>query len=1066
MKFNVTINSPSPLLALGSLVFNGTAIWLGSVWETQSVPYTVYLDGKSFSDVRTPANDLLYYSAVLDPSEVHSLVLQPASLLKSVVVEMDLGDYADTMLSMDDGQLFEQDGFVTAGTWRTDKCLGDGRASGTCHVSEGSGSEIAYTFEGDAITLWGAAEDSSALYHVSMDGADPISYAPSKNTSTSSHPVAVLAHYSNLGPGSHTIKLQSLPRDGKSRIEVDYAQVYTKSGSTAGSTTSTSPNTSTSPTSGVVPLTPSIGSLSKRATIGIIVGSILGAVLLTGLFFLYKHRQQKKRLAEAAAARRAVQAQFSVNKRKSRDFDEETLASSRFSVKEGLELSVLESQTEDVQAPERVARGGFGLRSPPYASPSTGAEDIEGQQPPGTSGGASARFDVFAFSVPPPTGDRSSRRDDDAPRDLNSARWATPMSLATPYSEPPITPQDDQALPLPLPVHVRTPWTRYTTDSRTLDPVPQTVSTIPRSADSIPPERVSHNPPEEQRPGNGSAPAPNTASSSDNSDDLPIKEIELQAYDPSDPREFRPSSSLRERPQTDEPGEDDSPYPEVRACVSNTDDLDMPAMTLRMWFIGLTLSVLAACANLFLSLRYPSVYLGPTVIILVAFAVGKLLERITPIRLWIIPSWIPLVGDHSICLNPGPFNIKEHGLISMMANLCANPSYGLTVVLTARNRYNLTLGPGFSFCLYTSILILPFSFGWFTRRLFVYPSSKIWPTNLVLSAMLNTLHAGSVDEDYRLSRLRFFVFVAVSYTCYSFLPDYLFTGLSYFSFICWIRPSTFSETALMISGEEYSWGLKDNVVVNQLFGAVTGLGMSALTFDWSQIALIGSPLMVPWTVSMQIFAGFVVFYWIVLPILYYTNAWKTGHLPIMGYMAYDRFAQEYDMNRVLNPDKTLNVTAYQEYSPVYIPIGFVVTYLVAFVFTTAVIVATAFDHGREIVRASKSKNIGDDDIHARLMKNYPEVPGLWYVGAVLVSLGLAIATIKIADVDTPVWGLFMAIAVAGAYTIPELYIYSCAGKLGTMNLTVELIGGNIWRGKPLPVMVSGLDLFNQIDSEL
>jgi len=34
---------------------------------------------------------------------------------------------------------------------------------------------------------------------------------------------------------------------------------------------------------------------------------------------------------------------------------------------------------------------------------------------------------------------------------------------------------------------------------------------------------------------------------------------------------------------------EDSPFPEVRASVSNIDDPDMPAMTIRMWFVGLVL---------------------------------------------------------------------------------------------------------------------------------------------------------------------------------------------------------------------------------------------------------------------------------------------------------------------------------------------------------------------------------------------------------------------------------------------------------------------------------------------
>lgn len=52
---------------------------------------------------------------------------------------------------------------------------------------------------------------------------------------------------------------------------------------------------------------------------------------------------------------------------------------------------------------------------------------------------------------------------------------------------------------------------------------------------------------------------------------------------------------------------------------------------------------------------------------------------------------------------------------------------------------------------------------------------------------------------------------------------YLFEALSLFAFVCWAAPT--------------------NVPVNQLFGVRSGLGMSVLTFDWTQISWIGSPLM-------------------------------------------------------------------------------------------------------------------------------------------------------------------------------------------------------------------------------
>jgi hypothetical protein len=54
-------------------------------------------------------------------------------------------------------------------------------------------------------------------------------------------------------------------------------------------------------------------------------------------------------------------------------------------------------------------------------------------------------------------------------------------------------------------------------------------------------------------------------------------------------------------------------------------------------------------------------------------------------------------------------------------------------------------------------------------------------------------------------------------------------ALSYFNALTWIAP--------------------DNVVLANLFGVSSGLGLFPLTFDWSQIAYIGSPLVVPWVNS-------------------------------------------------------------------------------------------------------------------------------------------------------------------------------------------------------------------------
>lgn len=63
----------------------------------------------------------------------------------------------------------------------------------------------------------------------------------------------------------------------------------------------------------------------------------------------------------------------------------------------------------------------------------------------------------------------------------------------------------------------------------------------------------------------------------------------------------------------------------------------------------------------------------------------------------------------------------------------------------------------------------------------------------------------------------------------------------------------------------------DNVVINQLFGVSSGLGMGIFTFDWVQIAAVYEPLVSPWWSQVNFAGGFVLLFWIVTPILYYTN---------------------------------------------------------------------------------------------------------------------------------------------------------------------------------------------------
>lgn len=67
---------------------------------------------------------------------------------------------------------------------------------------------------------------------------------------------------------------------------------------------------------------------------------------------------------------------------------------------------------------------------------------------------------------------------------------------------------------------------------------------------------------------------------------------------------------------------------------------------------------------------------------------------IMPIRSWFIPVSVPLIGGKEFSFNPGPFNIKEHVLVFVMANVAVNPPYGMNIVIVSDKKYNYPLGIG------------------------------------------------------------------------------------------------------------------------------------------------------------------------------------------------------------------------------------------------------------------------------------------------------------------------------------------------------------------------------------
>ncbi|RMJ25793.1 oligopeptide transporter [Aspergillus sp. HF37] len=465
---------------------------------------------------------------------------------------------------------------------------------------------------------------------------------------------------------------------------------------------------------------------------------------------------------------------------------------------------------------------------------------------------------------------------------------------------------------------------------------------------------------------------------------------------------------------------DDSPFPEVRAVVRPVDDASLPCDTVRMWTIGLVFTIIGSGLNQFFSLRQPSVTISALVAQLVAFPVGCAWAR-----------WMPLGW-----LNPDRhFNIKEHALITIMANVSFGSAAATQVIEAMVKFYGMPSQGGFEVLLCITTQLFGFGLAGMSSRWLVGPATMIWPQVLSNAALLATLHsrANAVADGWRISRLRFFLIVFVGGGAWYFLPGYLFTGLSTFSFVCWIVPR--------------------NVVVNQLFGQITGLGMSVLTFDWAQVVYANSsPLLVPFWAGLNVIGSFALFYWLVCPLLYYGNTWYSAHLPMLNSNTFDNTGHKYNTSRIMAPDGSFDEAAYREYSPLFLPAGYALTFGIAFANLTGIFFHIGLYHGRDLLEQWSGRN--RKDVHARLQAKYAEAPWWWFAAVTLVMFALSIVTNEVWDTGLPAWAVVVAFLLPMVYFIPVGIIKAVTNiSSNQLNLITEFIGGYAFVGQPVPNMI-------------
>ena len=219
-------------------------------------------------------------------------------------------------------------------------------------------------------------------------------------------------------------------------------------------------------------------------------------------------------------------------------------------------------------------------------------------------------------------------------------------------------------------------------------------------------------------------------------------------------------------------------------------------------------------------------------------------------------------------------------------------------------------------------------------------------------------------------------------------------------------------------------------------------------------------------------------------------------MPILSSAVFDDTGKPYDVSRILTKDFLFDREAYQNYSKVYLPITYALSYGVQFAGLSALITHTAAWHGKEIwqqtkkafvegqtgksgyqalstgasgnssptrersIRSSSTTKepkveglMGGEDVHNRLMQRYEDAPLMWYLATFLVTLAIGIFVVEYYPVYLPWYGLILALAITAILFIPVGIVMAITNQQSSSYLICQLICGAVFPGRPVANMV-------------
>lgn len=329
------------------------------------------------------------------------------------------------------------------------------------------------------------------------------------------------------------------------------------------------------------------------------------------------------------------------------------------------------------------------------------------------------------------------------------------------------------------------------------------------------------------------------------------------------------------------------------------------------------------------------------------------------------------------------------------------------------------------------------------RRFAIYPAKAAWPTIMPTIALNRALLKPKRKENingWRLSTYLFFFLAFCVMFIYFWIPNYIFQALSTFNWMTWIAPNNIN--LALITGSQ-------NMGINPF-----------PTFDWNVIVYGGDPLVLPWYTMINTYFGVWIGTFAIIG-AYYRNLNNSAYLPMNQPGIYDNMGNRYNVSKILDSAGRFVESKYQAYSPPFWSAASIVSYGAFFCVYTLGISYCLLQYRRDIYTAMKDlyrgvqfwrkdeyRNTRHDTTFVRSLNNYKDAPEWWFLALLLISFGLAVATVEHWPTGTPVWGIVFVLGLNYVFLIPITMIYAYTGQTWSMNVLVEIIIGVALKGRP------------------